>query len=115
MVKDRLKVGGQMIGDPDEIAQSIQLYGPTSVVDSLVFAPLVTTMNQKNVLRSVEAFGKHVLPRVRQGPGALDDSRARSGAEESRLTRAEASMDRVFDKVLIGGKWLPAAVAPTTS
>jgi alkanesulfonate monooxygenase SsuD/methylene tetrahydromethanopterin reductase-like flavin-dependent oxidoreductase (luciferase family) len=66
-LKDRLKVGGQMIGDPDEISQSIRLYESLGV-DSLVFAPLVVAMDQKQVLKSIENIGKFIIPKFDKDP-----------------------------------------------
>ncbi len=31
-------------------------------VDQLIYSPLTMTLDQKHVLRSIETFGKHVLP-----------------------------------------------------
>ncbi|MGH7823444.1 MAG: hypothetical protein ACREQ9_27090, partial [Candidatus Binatia bacterium] len=67
MLKERLKVGGQMIGSPEEIAEAIRLYEALGV-DSLVFAPLVTTMEQKYVLESIETFGRRVIPLFDKDP-----------------------------------------------
>ena len=56
-----------MIGSPDEIAASIQRYEELGV-DQLIYAPLTMVMDQKLVLKSVETFGKHVLPRFDKDP-----------------------------------------------
>ena len=53
-------------------------------VDQLIYSPLTMTLDQKHVLRSIETFGKHVLPAVRQGSRAQHDAAARSGAEARR-------------------------------
>ena len=37
-------------------------------VDQLIYAPLTLTLDQKHVLRSIETFGKHVLPRFDRDP-----------------------------------------------
>ena len=66
-LKERMKIGGQMIGDPDEISKAIKLYEDLGV-DSLVFAPLVTLMDHKYVRKSIETFGKHVIPRFDKDP-----------------------------------------------
>jgi alkanesulfonate monooxygenase SsuD/methylene tetrahydromethanopterin reductase-like flavin-dependent oxidoreductase (luciferase family) len=78
MLKERMKIGGQMIGDPDEVSDAIKLYESIGA-DSLVFAPLVVKMDQKNVLRSVETFGKHVIPRFDKDP-IHSTTRAREAA-----------------------------------
>ncbi len=66
-LKERMKVGGQMIGAPEEISEAIKLYEGIGA-DSLVFAPLVTTMDHKYVLKSIETFGKKVLPKFDKDP-----------------------------------------------
>jgi len=63
----RTRAGGYMIGSPDEIAASIQRYEEIGV-DQLIYAPLTMVMDQKHVLRSIETFGKHVLPRFDRDP-----------------------------------------------
>ena len=37
-------------------------------VDQLIYAPLTLTLDQKHVLRSLETFGTHVLPRFDRDP-----------------------------------------------
>ena len=37
-------------------------------VDQLIYAPLTLTLDQKHVLRSIETFGKHVLPQFDKDP-----------------------------------------------
>ena len=67
MLAQRTAAGGYMIGAPEEIAASIQRYQDLGV-DQLIYAPLTMVMDQKHVLRSVETFGKHVLPRFDRDP-----------------------------------------------
>jgi alkanesulfonate monooxygenase SsuD/methylene tetrahydromethanopterin reductase-like flavin-dependent oxidoreductase (luciferase family) len=66
-LEQRTKAGGYMIGSPDEIATSIQRYEELGV-DQLIYAPLTMVMDQRLVLKSVETFGKHVLPRFDKDP-----------------------------------------------
>lgn len=65
--KAGLAGGGRQIGNPDEIAEVIKLYADLGV-DQLIYAPLTLTLDQKHVLRSIEMFGKHVLPRFDRDP-----------------------------------------------
>jgi hypothetical protein len=37
-------------------------------VDSLIYAPLTLTCDQKYVRRSIEVFGQHVLPKFDKDP-----------------------------------------------
>jgi hypothetical protein len=37
-------------------------------VDQLIYAPLTVAMEQHEVLKSIEVFGKHVLPRFDKDP-----------------------------------------------
>ena len=66
-LEQRTKAGGYMIGSPEEVASSIQQYEELGV-DQLIYAPLTMVMDQKLVLKSVETFGKHVLPRFDKDP-----------------------------------------------
>ncbi len=60
-LKEGLKVGGRQIGSPAEIIEVIKMYEAIGV-DQLIYSPLTMTLDQKQVLRSIETFGKHVLP-----------------------------------------------------
>src|SRR4029079_13745312 len=66
-LKAGLAGGGRQIGSPDEIAKVIQMYVDLGV-DQLIYAPLTLTLDQKHVLRSIETFGKHVLPHFDRDP-----------------------------------------------
>jgi alkanesulfonate monooxygenase SsuD/methylene tetrahydromethanopterin reductase-like flavin-dependent oxidoreductase (luciferase family) len=66
-LKAGLAVGGRQIGSPDEIAKVIEMYVELGV-DQLIYAPLTLTLDQKHVLRSIETFGRHVLPRFDRDP-----------------------------------------------
>lgn len=66
-LKEGLKVGGRQIGAPEEIIEVIKMYEAIGV-DQLIYAPLTMVMDQKHVLRSIETFGKHVLPKFDKDP-----------------------------------------------
>ncbi|MBI3785744.1 MAG: hypothetical protein HY270_20315 [Deltaproteobacteria bacterium] len=66
-LKAGLAGGGRQIGSPEEIAKVIQMYEDLGV-DQLIYAPLTLTLDQKHVLRSIETFGKHVLPKFDKDP-----------------------------------------------
>ncbi len=66
-LKAGLAVGGRQIGSPEEISKVIQMYCDIGV-DQLIYAPLTLTLDQKHVLRSIETFGKHVLPKFDKDP-----------------------------------------------
>ena len=66
-LKAGLAVGGRQIGSPEEIAKVIDMYVELGV-DQLIYAPLTLTLEQKHVLRSIETFGRHVLPRFDRDP-----------------------------------------------
>ncbi len=66
-LKAGLKAGGRQVGSPEEISDVIQMYEDIGV-DQLIYSPLTMTMDQKHVLRSIEAFGKHVLPKFDKDP-----------------------------------------------
>jgi alkanesulfonate monooxygenase SsuD/methylene tetrahydromethanopterin reductase-like flavin-dependent oxidoreductase (luciferase family) len=62
-----LKAGGRQVGAPEEIAAVVRMYEAIGV-DQLIYSPLTMTMDQKYVLRSIETFGKHVLPLFDKNP-----------------------------------------------
>ena len=66
-LKAGLAGGGRQIGSPEEIVEVIQMYEDIGV-DQLIYAPLTLTLDQKHVLRSIETFGKHVLPKFDKDP-----------------------------------------------
>jgi len=66
-LKAGLAVGGRQIGSPEEIIKVVKMYEDIGV-DQLIYAPLTLTLDQKHVLRSIEAFGKHVLPKFDRDP-----------------------------------------------
>jgi alkanesulfonate monooxygenase SsuD/methylene tetrahydromethanopterin reductase-like flavin-dependent oxidoreductase (luciferase family) len=55
------------VGAPEEIAEVIKMYEAIGV-DQLIYSPLTMTMDQKYVLRSIETFGKHILPLFDRDP-----------------------------------------------
>ena len=66
-LKAGLAVGGRQIGAPEEIVPVLKMYEAIGV-DQLIYSPLTLTMDQKDVLRSIETFGKHVLPLFDKDP-----------------------------------------------
>ncbi|GBD26250.1 Alkanal monooxygenase alpha chain [bacterium HR30] len=66
-LKAGLAAGGRQVGAPEEIIPVIQMYEDLGV-DQLIYAPLTLTMDQKHVLRSIETFGKYVLPKFDKDP-----------------------------------------------
>ena len=66
-LKAGLKGGGRQVGSPEEIAEVIKMYEAIGV-DQLIYSPLTMTMDQKYVLRSIDTFGKHVLPLFDKDP-----------------------------------------------
>jgi alkanesulfonate monooxygenase SsuD/methylene tetrahydromethanopterin reductase-like flavin-dependent oxidoreductase (luciferase family) len=66
-LKAGLALGGRQIGSPEEIANVVKMYDDIGV-DQLIYAPLTLTLDQKHVLRSIESFGKHVLPKFDKDP-----------------------------------------------
>jgi alkanesulfonate monooxygenase SsuD/methylene tetrahydromethanopterin reductase-like flavin-dependent oxidoreductase (luciferase family) len=66
-LKEGLKSGGRQIGSPEEIIEVIKMYEAVGA-DQLIYAPLTLTLDQKHVLRSIETFGKYVLPKFDKDP-----------------------------------------------
>lgn len=76
-----VKAGLSQVGTPDEVASVIQRYEDVGV-DQLIYAPLCHSVAQKDVLRSIECFGKHVLPRFDRDP-VHRTTRLREAAREA--------------------------------
>jgi alkanesulfonate monooxygenase SsuD/methylene tetrahydromethanopterin reductase-like flavin-dependent oxidoreductase (luciferase family) len=66
-LKAGLATGGRQVGSPEEIVPVIQQYADIGV-DSLIYAPLTLSCDQKYVTQSIETFGKHVLPKFDRDP-----------------------------------------------
>jgi alkanesulfonate monooxygenase SsuD/methylene tetrahydromethanopterin reductase-like flavin-dependent oxidoreductase (luciferase family) len=66
-LKDGLSWGGRQVGSPEEIIPVIQMFEDVGA-DSLIYAPLTLTCDQKYVRESIEVFGKHVLPKFDKDP-----------------------------------------------
>ncbi len=66
-LKAGMAVGGRQIGAPEEIIDVVKMYEAIGV-DQLIYSPLTMTMDQKHVLRSIEVFGKHVVPHFDKDP-----------------------------------------------
>jgi alkanesulfonate monooxygenase SsuD/methylene tetrahydromethanopterin reductase-like flavin-dependent oxidoreductase (luciferase family) len=66
-MKAGLAGGGRQVGSPEEIIPIIKMYEDVGA-DSLIYAPLTLTCDQKYVLQSIETFGKHVLPKFDKDP-----------------------------------------------
>ena len=66
-LKERLQRGAAQYGAPEEIVEVIKRYEAIGV-DQLIYSPLTMSMDQKNVLRSIETFGRRVLPQFDKDP-----------------------------------------------
>jgi len=65
-LKARMQEGGIAVGSPDEVAAVVQMYADVGA-DQLIYSPLTTFLAQKEVVRSLETFGRKVLPRFTKG------------------------------------------------
>ena len=63
----RLQSGTALVGSPEEIVAVIRIWEQLGV-DQLIFSPLTMAMDQKDVLRSIETFGRHVIPQFDTDP-----------------------------------------------
>jgi alkanesulfonate monooxygenase SsuD/methylene tetrahydromethanopterin reductase-like flavin-dependent oxidoreductase (luciferase family) len=66
-LEERIASGGRICGDPDECARGVQKYVDIGC-DQIIFGVLASTQPQPTALRSVEIFGKHVIPRFDKDP-----------------------------------------------
>ena len=62
--------------------------------DQVVFGMLSTTMPIEIAIEAIETFGKHVIPRVRQGPGAPHDTPARGVRRQARAAHEDRARPR---------------------
>ncbi len=66
-LEERIASGNRIVGDPEECARGVQMYADVGC-DQLIFGILASTQPQSVALRSVELFGKHVIPRFDEDP-----------------------------------------------
>jgi alkanesulfonate monooxygenase SsuD/methylene tetrahydromethanopterin reductase-like flavin-dependent oxidoreductase (luciferase family) len=57
----RLARGESLVGAPEEIVPVIRQWVELGA-DQLIFSPLTMALDQRHVLRSIETFGRHVIP-----------------------------------------------------
>jgi alkanesulfonate monooxygenase SsuD/methylene tetrahydromethanopterin reductase-like flavin-dependent oxidoreductase (luciferase family) len=66
-LEERIAAGQRIVGDPDECAAAVQKYADIGC-DQLVFGILASTQSQEVARRSIELFGKYVIPRFDKDP-----------------------------------------------
>jgi alkanesulfonate monooxygenase SsuD/methylene tetrahydromethanopterin reductase-like flavin-dependent oxidoreductase (luciferase family) len=66
-LEERIASGQRIVGDPDECARAVQQYADVGC-DQIIFGVLASSQPQATALRSVELFGKHVIPRFDRDP-----------------------------------------------
>jgi alkanesulfonate monooxygenase SsuD/methylene tetrahydromethanopterin reductase-like flavin-dependent oxidoreductase (luciferase family) len=66
-LEERIATGQRIVGDPDDCAKAIQKYIDIGC-DQIIFGILASTMSQEDALKTVELFGKEVLPRFDKDP-----------------------------------------------
>src|SRR5262245_22972507 len=66
-LEERIASGQRIVGDPDECARAVQLYADVGC-DQIIFGVLASTQPQEIAMRSVELFGRHVIPRFDRDP-----------------------------------------------
>jgi alkanesulfonate monooxygenase SsuD/methylene tetrahydromethanopterin reductase-like flavin-dependent oxidoreductase (luciferase family) len=67
VLEERIASGNRIVGDPDECARGVQMYADIGC-DQLIFGLLASTQSQAQALRTVELFGRHVVPRFDRDP-----------------------------------------------
>jgi len=63
----RIESGQRIVGDPDECARAVQKYVDIGC-DQIIFGVLASTLPQEVAIRSVELFGREVIPRFDTDP-----------------------------------------------
>ncbi len=66
-IQEQIDVGLLIAGSPDDCAAGVQKYVDIGC-DQLIFGVLNNTMTRAEAVRSLEAFGKHVIPRFDEDP-----------------------------------------------
>jgi alkanesulfonate monooxygenase SsuD/methylene tetrahydromethanopterin reductase-like flavin-dependent oxidoreductase (luciferase family) len=66
-LEERIASGQRIVGDPDDCAKAVQKYVDIGC-DQIIFGILASTISQEAALKSVELFGKEVLPRFDKDP-----------------------------------------------
>jgi alkanesulfonate monooxygenase SsuD/methylene tetrahydromethanopterin reductase-like flavin-dependent oxidoreductase (luciferase family) len=66
-LEERIESGQRIVGTPDECAKAVQKYADIGC-DQLVFGILASTQTQEVAKRTIELFGKHVIPRFDKDP-----------------------------------------------
>ena len=61
------QVGLAMVGDPDDCARVIQMYEDIGV-DQIILSPLTTTLPYDTAVKSLELFGREVVPKFDTDP-----------------------------------------------
>lgn len=66
-IQDQIDVGLLLAGDPEDCAHGVQKYLDVGC-DQLIFGIFNNTMTRDEACRSIETFGKHVIPRFDDEP-----------------------------------------------
>lgn len=66
-LEERIASGQRIVGDPEECAEAVQKFVDVGC-DQIIFGVLASSQPQETALRSVELFGKEVIPRFDTDP-----------------------------------------------
>lgn len=66
-LEERIRSGQRIVGDPEECARAVQKYADIGC-DQIIFGILASTQPQSVARRSVELFGRYVIPRFDRDP-----------------------------------------------
>lgn len=66
-LEERIRTGQRIVGDPEECARAVQTYVDIGC-DQIIFGILASTQPQWVAKRSVELFGRYVVPRFDTDP-----------------------------------------------
>jgi len=81
-LEDRIRSGQRIVGTPDECAANVQQYADVGC-DQIIFGVLASSQPQETARRSVELFGREVIPRFDRDPvhstTRMREAAARSG------------------------------------
>ena len=92
-IEKGFETGASIVGTPEDCAEALQKWEDVGV-DQLIMGPSGSVYPHELLARTVKLFGDEVIPRVRQGPRALDEPVPARGRRPSRCLTTGARRPR---------------------
>src|SRR3954463_13528790 len=81
-IKKAAELGMVIVGDPDDCAQGVQRWVDIGA-DQICFSPTTSNMGQDDIIRSMELFGKEVIPQFDTDPVPRSPRRRQAARQPS--------------------------------